>query len=99
LTYVRIGYVLSQVIALGIYYYVSMAVRFHRYFSNEPVNELVFPDQEKERPNGAQIRLALSLSAQAPAHPRLAVEPASPMVRSFVPTSLIQPLISILTVG
>lgn len=31
LTYVRIGYVLSQVIALGIYYYVSMAVRFPRF--------------------------------------------------------------------
>jgi len=98
LTQVRIGYVLSQVIALRVHCYVSVAMHFHVSFSNELVNELVFSGQEKERPNGAQIQLALSLSARGLTHLRLAVEPASFMVRAFVPASLIQLPISILTV-
>ena len=46
LTYVRIGYVLTQLTALAIYYYVSMTVRFPA--SSLFPNELVFSDQEKE---------------------------------------------------
>jgi len=51
LTYVRIGYVLTQLTALAIYYYVSLTVCF-RLLCSFP-NELVSSDQEKERPNRA----------------------------------------------
>ena len=58
LTYVRIGYVLTQLTALAIYYYVSMTVCYPASFLVP--TQSVFLDQEKERPNCAQIRLALS---------------------------------------
>ena len=60
LTYVCIGYVLTQLTVLAMYYYVSMTIFFP--VSSSFPNELVFSDQEKERPKCAQIRLALFLS-------------------------------------
>jgi Phosphate transport (Pho88) len=86
LTYVRISYVLSQVIGLRIYHYVSMAVRFLLSFSNELVNELVSSDQEKERPNGAQIRLASSLSARSLTNLPVSCSGACVPHGSFIPT-------------
>ena len=60
LTYVRIAYVATQVIVLGVYYYVGQQVHsLHLYRAHERAqgthaNELL-ADQEEERPDGAQI--------------------------------------------
>ena len=59
LTYVRIAYVATQVIVLGVYYYVGQQVRPHLHFisprGEDGVLTRVLADQEEERPDGAQV--------------------------------------------
>ena len=88
LFYVRVGYVLSQVIVLGAYYYVSLAVRT-RVLSPAPISCLFF-SQIKKKNDQTVLKYGKSRSPILRFWPwkltlRRAVEPASPMVRHTHP--------------
>lgn len=52
LTYVRIAYVVVQAIVLGVYYFITLKVRFNKAFELAEVTDyFVMPDQAEERPD------------------------------------------------
>ena len=88
LFYVRVGYVLSQVIVLGAYYYVSLAVRITSPFTGAYLMFLLA--QIKKKNDQTVLKYGKSRSPILRFWPwkltlRRAVEPASPMVRHTHP--------------
>ena len=84
LNYVRIGYVLSQVIMLGVYYYVSTAVIIFYSFLLHPIFIHFTLDQTEERSDSSQI-WQVTIPLHCPlsiANPHKTVEPPTPMVRN-----------------